>query len=356
MTYPENTNKEIALNACKYAREYILKGITQLVNNTFDEAQRAALNQAVFDLRDKAEEYGDYELEFKNILHKFYKTIELCKKFSLGNCGELTLMALDYVVNYAPETINAESYYIVGGDHVFLVVGRDPDSDPKKPETWGEHAYICDPWSNAVYHASEYQTKTKNYYRIVHPTGDYTNYIQDFNPDKHSLEPHCGYSATEIRTAANAKEHLQEIIDLFEKRLALMQKAMEVLENNLNELAEKLEKRYGKDDPKRMVILKLLEQLKKARLDVKERFNSEQYNKNYLNLRKQLEEGLSSSVKSYITSVTLSREEQGTLIQYHPNFKAILMRFFGIFPKTALVTNQVVDQANNAINEALNQK
>lgn len=49
--------------------------------------------------------------------------------------------------------VNAELCHIKGGDHVFLVIGRANDGDPKKPETWGDEAYICDPFRLMMYMA-----------------------------------------------------------------------------------------------------------------------------------------------------------------------------------------------------------
>lgn len=38
-----------------------------------------------------------------------------------------------------------------GPDHVMLVIGRDPSTDPTSPSTWGETTVICDPWAERSY-------------------------------------------------------------------------------------------------------------------------------------------------------------------------------------------------------------
>ncbi|WP_228900134.1 hypothetical protein [Photorhabdus bodei] len=34
--------------------------------------------------------------------------------------------------------------------HCFVVVGRDPNSELSKPETWGSQAYVIDPWAATI--------------------------------------------------------------------------------------------------------------------------------------------------------------------------------------------------------------
>ena len=124
------TSKIVAEQACKYARGFILKGSTQIVTNTFEKTQRQDLFKAVKDLRTLFKEEPELSLEINKEYQKFHRTIEMCQKFSLGNCQELALMALDYVVHSAPPSIRAEVYFIKGGDHVFLVVGRKKTVTP----------------------------------------------------------------------------------------------------------------------------------------------------------------------------------------------------------------------------------
>lgn len=71
------------------------------------------------------------------------------------------------------------------GDHVFFVLNRSYPSDDNDPETWGEKAVICDPWSNlessGIYPAYKYKEYMKNYYRDPNLMGATENV--DLGPD-----------------------------------------------------------------------------------------------------------------------------------------------------------------------------
>ncbi len=79
-----------------------------------------------------------------------------------GNCREHGLNTVEYIHNHHPE-INAEAYCIKNGDHMFVVVGREPLSDISDPTTWGTDCYIADSWSKKVYKASEWESKLKDF-------------------------------------------------------------------------------------------------------------------------------------------------------------------------------------------------
>jgi hypothetical protein len=71
-------------------------------------------------------------------------------------------------------------YRILGGDHCFLVIGRDLNSDPSDPETWGPHTMICDPWSKKSFPVSELY-KLQNYGGRVWSNGEPVLRELDFN-------------------------------------------------------------------------------------------------------------------------------------------------------------------------------
>ena len=85
--------REIAIAAKDYARQYIKKGSSQLENNASPEEMQYALNIAVNDIRNQID--SSYTSN-KEIFYE--KKIEILKKYSLGNCGEMTQIALYYVV------------------------------------------------------------------------------------------------------------------------------------------------------------------------------------------------------------------------------------------------------------------
>ncbi|STY28756.1 Uncharacterised protein [Legionella wadsworthii] len=160
-----------AQNAKNHARKKVLKGTTHedgVANSSgsSDIDQRSALLEAVIAMREVISEQAHHPNPLEaNVpdLAWLEINIEISSKFTLGNCYEFTLHALDYILNRAPH-IDAEVFKIMRGDHYFLVLNRDENSDKRDPKTWGKNAVICDPWLNAVYAAGEYLTYLGKYY------------------------------------------------------------------------------------------------------------------------------------------------------------------------------------------------
>lgn len=337
---PFNIEK-IAKKACRYSRMFILAGSTQLINNTFDEHKKDALLSGIRDLRSAAKIVDPISVdEIDDAVNAFKSKVSASKKYSLGNCDELAHMALDYVVNHAPD-VNAEIYHIEGGDHVFLVLGRKPSSDPHQPETWGRNAYICDPWSNIVYPAAEYLTKTKNYYRSIYRTASgkttYTNHTEDFDSTRHKLSPYGQMNTSYIRdepmAAAKKVERIYQVIK------PKMEFALEELVLRLNKILTRLEKLYGKEDSKYKIISEKIIKIThvaneiKAELKLQAGFNY----KNWHSTSKIAQEKINSALDSFNRSATPSRVDQEELLKCRNEkaFASRMLKFFGIKPKTA---------------------
>lgn len=88
--------------------------------------------------------------DIKSELECLENIIKTAIKFGVGNCGELTDLLTLLLREYQPEDhidIQYESVCIKGrGDHAFIIINRDPTSDIKDVNSWGEQAIICDPW------------------------------------------------------------------------------------------------------------------------------------------------------------------------------------------------------------------
>ncbi|WP_019217775.1 hypothetical protein [Legionella tunisiensis] len=48
-----------------------------------------------------------------------------------------------------------EIFSLVSGDHSFVVLGRDLNSDLQDMSTWGPNAVVLDPWLNSVFNVKE---------------------------------------------------------------------------------------------------------------------------------------------------------------------------------------------------------
>jgi hypothetical protein len=243
----------IAEQANKIAREFILVGSTQLINNDYSRETRNALAKAIRDMR-VAVKRGPpaIALELEDSVGHFYRQVGLSKKLSLGNCGELALIALDHILSAYPD-VNAEAYQIAGGDHMFLVIGRLEGSDPSDPATWGPDAYICDPWSNKSYPAKDYLTELKNYYFKVKPDGTRCNHTEPFDPLRHKLIPVPGRSTMVIRQA-NSNQYLGAVVKLFQAKQQVILSALDKFHNDLSKIEQKLLQKYGEGDEKLTVV------------------------------------------------------------------------------------------------------
>lgn len=247
----------IALQASDYAKQSIKESSSQLIANALSTRELKQLNDDIHLSRMKVNE------DLKNAgiaaYNEFYylcyyqKTIELAKKNRKGNCHELAFLALQYVVNLSPE-VKAEVFTIkvdVGG-HCFLVMGRQTNSNPNDPATWGEDAYICDPWvenGNNVYKASQYKENLKNHYCTYdHVTHRWVNHIEDFDDNKHRIMPNRTLSTTSI-DSYNKQSALFVLAAILKYRVEIFK------------IAKKLIGRYGKNDNKVEIILRKIKEV-----------------------------------------------------------------------------------------------
>jgi hypothetical protein len=342
------SNEHAARNAKNYARSFILEGSTQLINNSYDIDKKKSLYKAIIDLRKHFQIHPISWLEFDKAIFNFYHVIERSKKFSIGNCYEMALLALDYVAHQTP-SVNAEVYQILGGDHVVLVVGRKKESDRGKPETWGDETYICDPWSDSAYPASEYLSKTKNFYRSYrdNETGNYTNNIQDFNPAFHTLSPRVPENTDYIRKY-NSIAHLAKIHHLFQKKQGIIISATENVERALAKIRDGLNQ-YGSNKEKYHIINNKIINLQGLLAQLKTDFNQLlDPVKNYNEIRSNLDRKLRNSIKAYSKATLITRIESRKLAKRVGIWENFCYRFFNISPA-------VVTHINKALKESQEQ-
>lgn len=80
----------------------------------------------------------------KTMLEKIKIIADEVKRKQCGNCGEFSALAFMYLFDKGIRPLDWMS--LVGGDHAFVVIGRDKKGDVSKPLNWGPSAVICDPW------------------------------------------------------------------------------------------------------------------------------------------------------------------------------------------------------------------
>lgn len=155
----------LAVKALEYAQSFVVKGSTELANNQRSPEELAALYTGIIEIRHSIKKEADRRWRMlrgngfpnENELYRgLYSDvmIEMIKKSSLGNCSEVSFLIMDFCHQNNFNGL-AEIYDIERGDHEFVVIGRDPNSDPNDINTWGKNALVCDPWSNKIYPVSE---------------------------------------------------------------------------------------------------------------------------------------------------------------------------------------------------------
>lgn len=96
------------------------------------------------------EEIKPYDLEYKVI--EIVSTV--AKKYKMGNCGEQAAIAYTYLKK--EKNLRKIDYLVlVNGDHVFVVIGKDPLADINDPGKWGKAAVVCEPWGKRYFPAEE---------------------------------------------------------------------------------------------------------------------------------------------------------------------------------------------------------
>lgn len=227
----------IGASASKYARAHIHKGSSQIENNALEPKYFWALAEGVNDVRPFIDQLiSEKKKQSKTTnpdLLTYDTRIEISTKYSLGNCDELAVQALDYVLNQTDD-LRAEVFKIQGGAHVFLVINRNNPSDPNDPYDWGKNAVICDPWANKVFKASDYKTELKNYYYL-----NQKNHIEDFNPDNHTLVPYHNIMNTDFLREA-VKFEINQIKSDFRDKLIPIYDSLDSYQSSLSKVKSRL--------------------------------------------------------------------------------------------------------------------
>lgn len=78
---------------------------------------------------------------------------DLLKEFGYGHCAEQA--AATYFELKAQGVSPVEIGAFTGSEHLLVVVGRRPGSDPHDPGTWGDNTVLVDTWANQAYRLAD---------------------------------------------------------------------------------------------------------------------------------------------------------------------------------------------------------
>lgn len=337
---------DIAARAKQHARTLVLKGSTQLENNKLlytNREMREALFVGVKQVRDACSKTFDNAkriLEKDEVVNYYENEIAFSCKYSLGNCFELALQALDHVLRKERVDMFAELYLLQGGDHGFLVLNRKPESDPELPETWGDAAVICDPWSNEVYPAIQYRLKLKDFYRDI----DGENLVEDFDPDKHTLKPYGDMNTQYLHRYRNVGRIKTNFIE--EMRYFIL--VLEEYRDKLDVEKERILRKYDIFHQRVNVLENKIDQIEQLILEIQSQVSGINLPTEYRLARKILTEKYNQLYKKITHAVSFQQKESSLFAHQGKDLKTTCMRFFGM-PSTAAsnittILNDTADQ------------
>lgn len=115
---------------------------------------------------------------------------ESIEEAGVGYCEDMAHVGKLFAWRKYPD-VAVELVQIKNGRHTFLIIGRDPDSDPLDYRTWGENCLVCDLWTGRYYPASAIETELYDYLyclkdlvpgsKITYP------YVRRFDPKSQNL-------------------------------------------------------------------------------------------------------------------------------------------------------------------------
>lgn len=302
----------LAKNALMHTRFFILNASTSLEYNGLCEAEKRSVVNTVAYIRNRYRYFSPYSLETKTEVLRLESIVFNSIKHNAGNCFEMGMLALDYVMQVAPDT-RAEIFSIQGGDHVFLVLGRELTSIDDNPQTWG-NAYICDPLADKFYPAYKYRELLKNYYTDDNDV----NCIEHFNPNKHALVP-AGYDSKNFM-ADTAPENVLKILNIYTNISTKLININEQLIVDLKILADDLQNKSSTEDAKYKIIQNKVEFFENSKAQIYselQNFTSFE-NKTYRDLRQRLELNLELYAQKITKALTFSRTEKYILYNFRP--------------------------------------
>ena len=299
MTY---SNEEIGLQANAYALAFIDTCSTSVSFNQHNLATQFEIQSQIAAMRKEvsaaSQSSPQISLSLDKSIDDFYASTYFSKQQRSGNCSEYSDLALEYIAEHHP-TSHAEVFHIEGGDHVFLVLGRDKNSNPSNPDTWGSNAAFCDPWANKVYPASDYQKNLQNFIsgRDMDPaTKRIQHSYESLDPDKNKLSL---YKARQFQPGDlnQSPERRANVIAFFQHKAAAAEQALTTFESDLKATAQQLENRYGANDKKLKAVQEKIKsvqtEMNSLRHDVSQKTLTEQ---DYFKVKSQLENRLQRSM------------------------------------------------------------
>lgn len=286
-------------------------------------------------------------LQMDDVVCEHEIMLSVTEETKIGNCEELARHALEYFATHSQSSVRAEIFKLGRGDHVFVVIGRKKDSRPGRPATWGPDAYICDPWRNEIFPASEYETKLKNFSAVMLINGGVRFEVEEFNVYKHQLIAKPGLNTDYLK----AKRDIQVLRQNFDIHIVKRREILETYLVSLKKTFERLSDTYGQENSKvialqqKMTEINLnIDKIDKLVTRTKENHVIED---DYFTLKTTFEKTLNKVEELYKNSMSLA--ESGLLFSYNNEhtLKTRLSMFFNLPSNSQKELEKAVEEARS---------
>lgn len=315
MNTPEKS-RQSALKAKEYAQKFKLKSTTHHSFAQLSLDEQLTIDRKCAEVRSTRDQSPSTILGLDRSYNNFVQLIDNSKNSQHGNCVESALLALDYIIQEEPHT-RAEVFMMPKIDHVFSVINRSTESNTTDPSTWGECAYVCDPWEDTVYPASELCKKREYQFSTIisEPTEDNRLQVRavqhpvTYDPKEETITISDEFTTDHIRPIAS-QEHINAIVDIYQERSAKVISALEKFSKDL----EGLKGRLNENNPKHGVISNKLDAVKTEIDRIKQEKESKiPDDSDYRAMRSELANKMQQSLKNAEDITTFNETEQQTL-------------------------------------------
>jgi hypothetical protein len=153
----------------------------------------------------------------------------IAKRTRIGNCGEMAALTFFNGLKKGLWIVTMDYVSIVNGDHSFVVIGRDKNSDPTDYRSWGANAVVLDAWEGKIFKGSELEKNLSS--------AGYTNIWTGqpsqtpFNPNTQSLSVNASNSCMihlllEGRNQIDLNDEQAQLFDALIERATLFNNAL----------------------------------------------------------------------------------------------------------------------------------
>ncbi|GAB4223180.1 MAG: hypothetical protein Tsb005_17370 [Gammaproteobacteria bacterium] len=240
-----NDIMNIAHEAAHYVHTICKHTTTNLQYNELSEEEQARYHQIIYQTRYSDRQGTNYinrkadflRLDFDEALYSFNQSLENSKKNQGGNCHETSLWGLYFVFTHYPQ-VKAEVMSIENGEHIFLILNRDPEISLDKIHE-DTQAVFLDIHYKQIYPASAYFEKLKDYqYSEDETTKKITTRLVAFDPEKQKIVKYKinddEYYDTAFLTKANDKESQFTLTNWCKSKLIILENLLEIIEQDLS--------------------------------------------------------------------------------------------------------------------------